>query len=303
MSDAPVATTVAPAPPAAAPRSGATRPGILRRLSRNASAVVGGSLVLLLVLAAVLAPLSPYPPDLVDPTAVGQGPSAAHPFGTDPLGRDLLSRILHGARVSLLAGAVAVALSAAVGIPLGAVAGYAQSRLVRAAILRVVDALQAFPFLILALAAAAVLGPGTINAAVAIGIAFVPHFVRIARAQVLGQLGMEYVGAARVLRLSGTRIVVRHILPNAISPLLVQASLAFGVAIVTEAGLSFLGLGTQPPTPSWGAELRAAQGYLLSDINYAFWPGAAISLAVLGFNLLGDGLRDALDPRHRSARG
>ncbi|RBM18389.1 hypothetical protein DI005_19200 [Prauserella sp. PE36] len=272
-----------------------------RRLLRNPSVVIGGLVVLLLVAGAALAPLVAVAPDAVDATAAGQGPSAAHPFGTDPLGRDLFSRILHGARVSLFAGLIAVALSALIGIPVGAVAAYAQSRLVRGGILRVVDALQAFPFLILALAAAAVLGPGTVNAAVAIGIAFVPHFVRIARAQVLSQLGMEYVEAARVLRLPSGRIVIRHILPNAVSPLLVQASLACGVAIVTEAGLSFLGLGTQPPTPSWGAELRAAQGYLLTDINYAFWPGLAISLAVLGFNLLGDGLRDVFDPRRRSA--
>ncbi|WP_228714002.1 MULTISPECIES: ABC transporter permease [Prauserella] len=277
------------------------RAGLARRLLRNPSVVIGGLVVLLLVAGAALAPLVAVAPDAVDATAAGQGPSAAHPFGTDPLGRDLFSRILHGARVSLFAGLIAVALSALIGIPVGAVAAYAQSRLVRGGILRVVDALQAFPFLILALAAAAVLGPGTVNAAVAIGIAFVPHFVRIARAQVLSQLGMEYVEAARVLRLPSGRIVIRHILPNAVSPLLVQASLACGVAIVTEAGLSFLGLGTQPPTPSWGAELRAAQGYLLTDINYAFWPGLAISLAVLGFNLLGDGLRDVFDPRRRSA--
>jgi peptide/nickel transport system permease protein len=270
-----------------------------RRFTRHRLAVVAGIIVLALVLIALLAPLiTPYDPYKQNYGTLLQPPSAQHWMGTDDLGRDYLSRLMIGARVSLSAGLVSVGLALLLGLPLGLLAGFRRGWW-DDLIMRITDGFQAIPFLILALAIAATLGPGTLNGMIAIGIGFTPAFVRLVRGQVLAQREQEYVTAARTVGVREGRMLAAHILPNIVSPLLVQASLAMAAAILAEAGLSYLGLGVQPPTPSWGSMLRIAQGYLSTAAWLALWPGLAIFLAVLSINLLGDGLRDVLDPRLR----
>jgi peptide/nickel transport system permease protein len=220
----------------------------------------------------------------------------AHLFGTDEVGRDLLARVIYGARASLLAGLVSVGIAIAAGVPLGLLAGYAGG-LVDGLISRLTDAMLACPFLILAIALAAFLGPSLSNAMIAIGITATPLFIRLTRGQVLAIKSEDYVEAARAIGNPPWRIAVRHILPNVMPQLLVQASLTVATAIIAEASLSFLGLGQQPPAPSWGSMLNAAQRFLVNAPWLAVWPGLAIMITVLSFNLLGDGLRDALDPR------
>jgi len=263
-------------------------------------AVAGALVTLLLLAAAVFADVvAPYDPLEPDYSAALQPPGPGHPLGTDDLGRDVLSRVIHGARASFQAAGVSVGLAMAVGVPIGLFAGYYRGFWDEVLIMRVVDAVQAFPFLLLALAIAATLGPGLTNATIAIGIGFIPGFIRLVRAQVLAQREQEYVQAARALGASDARVMFLHILPNSLAPILVQASLSAATAIITEAGLSYLGLGTQPPAPSWGSMLRHAQTFLGVAPWLAYAPGAAIFLAVLAFNVLGDGLRDAFDPRLR----
>jgi peptide/nickel transport system permease protein len=246
---------------------------------------------------ALLAPwVSPYDPLATDWMAVRKAPSAAHWFGTDEVGRDVLSRVIWGARASLLAGVISVAIALALGIPIGMLAGYAGGW-TDTIIGRVVDAMLACPFLILAIALAAFLGPSLSNAMIAIGITATPIFVRLTRGQVLTVKVEDYVEAARAIGNRETRIALRHVLPNVVPPLLVQASLAIAAAIIAEASLSFLGLGQQPPAPSWGSMLNTAQRFLTQAPWMAIWPGLAIFFVVLAFNLLGDGLRDAFDPR------
>jgi peptide/nickel transport system permease protein len=221
----------------------------------------------------------------------------AHWFGTDDLGRDVLTRVIYGARASLSAGAISVGIALAVGVPVGLVSGY-RGGFVDALISRITDAMLACPFLILAIALAAFLGPSLGNAMIAIGISATPIFVRLTRGEVMSIKVEEYIDAARSVGDSNWRIAVGHILPNAMPALLVQATLSVAAAIIAEAALSFLGLGQQPPYPSWGSMLNAAQRFLTNAPWMAIWPGLAIFLVVLSFNLLGDGLRDALDPQN-----
>ena len=271
----------------------------VRRLARRAGAVFGFAVVLFFILIALLAPwLAPYDPVATSWSAVRAAPSAAHWFGADELGRDVLSRIIWGTRASILAGVVSVSISLALGVPIGMLTGYL-GRWVDALISRVTDAMLACPFLILAIALAAFLGPSLTNAMIAIGISATPIFIRLTRAQVLAAKAEDYVEAARALGNPHLRIALRHILPNIVAPLIVQATLAIAAAVIAEASLSFLGLGQQPPAPSWGSMLNTARNYVDQAPWMAIWPGVSIFLLVLSFNLLGDGLRDALDPRHK----
>jgi peptide/nickel transport system permease protein len=270
-----------------------------RRLLRRKSAVLGGVIILLFVLAAILAPLvAPYDPTQQSWSAIRKPPSLQHWFGTDESGRDLFSRVIWGARASLLAGVVSISIALGLGVPIGLLAGYG-GRWTDALISRITDAMLACPFLILAIALAAFLGPSLQNAMIAIGITATPVFVRLTRGQVLAVKVEDYVEAARAVGNPQWRIAVKHILPNIMPALIVQATISIATAIIAEASLSFLGLGQQPPDPSWGSMLNTAQRFLTNAPWMAIWPGLAIFLAVLSFNLLGDGLRDALDPRER----
>jgi peptide/nickel transport system permease protein len=236
-----------------------------------------------------------------DPVAMNfgallKGPSAAHPLGTDQFGRDVLARLVWGARLSVSIGAAAVALALIVGVPIGALSGYAGGAIDNV-LMRCMDALLAFPALLLALGLVAIMGPGSTSTTLAIGIVYTPGVARLTRGVVLAERPQEYVQAAHALGQRDRWVLVRHILPNCVSALLVQASVNFANAMVIEAGLSFLGIGTPPPTASWGLMLNEARAFMTSAKHVAIAPGVAISLAVLGWNLLGDGLRDALDPR------
>jgi peptide/nickel transport system permease protein len=270
-----------------------------RRLVRRRGAMVGLAVIVLVILVALFAPLiAPYDPATQSWSAVRKPPSAAYWLGTDEVGRDLLSRIIYGARASLSAGVISVGIAIAVGVPLGLVAGYAGG-LLDGLVSRITDAMLACPFLVLAIALAAFLGPSLGNAMIAIGVTATPIFIRLTRGQVLSVKAEDYVEAARAIGNPHPRIVLRHILPNVLPQLLVQATLTVATAIIAEASLSFLGLGQQPPAPSWGSMLNSAQRFLVNAPWMAVWPGLAIFLTVLSFNLLGDGLRDALDPRSK----
>jgi peptide/nickel transport system permease protein len=272
---------------------------LLHRYARNRMALVGLWVIALVALAAAFAPwVTPADPTKPDFTNLLAPASRQHLLGTDDLGRDLLSRVIYGARTSLLAGVVSVGIAILVGLPLGLMSGYYRGRLDNF-LMRLTDALLSFPFLVLALAIAAVLGAGLSKAMIAIGIVFTPGFIRLSRAQVLSERERAYVEAARAQGAPDRRIIWRHILPNSLSPVLVQGSLAMAAAITAEATLSFLGLGTQPPTPSWGSMLNIAQAYLNRAPHLALWPGLAIFVTVLSLNLVGDGLREVLDPRLR----
>jgi peptide/nickel transport system permease protein len=271
----------------------------LRRLAHRKGAMVALAVIVLIILIAILAPLiAPYDPARQSWSAVRKAPSAVHWFGTDEVGRDILSRIIYGARASLSAGVISVAIAIAVGVPLGLVAGYVGG-FVDGLISRLTDAMLACPFLILAIALAAVLGPSLGNAMIAIGVTATPIFIRLTRGQVLSVKSEDYVEAARAIGNPHWRIAVRHILPNVLPQLLVQVTLTIATAVIAEASLSFLGLGQQPPAPSWGSMLNAAQRFLTNAPWMAVWPGLAIFITVLSFNLFGDGLRDALDPRSK----
>ncbi len=261
--------------------------------------MVGLGIVIFFVLIALLAPwIAPYDPLETSWSAVRKAPSLAYLFGTDEIGRDVLSRVIWGTRASLLAGVVSVSISLALGVPIGMLAGYAGGW-TDGVISRFTDAMLACPFLILAIALAAFLGPSLTNAMIAIGISATPIFIRLTRAQVLAVKVEDYVEAARALGNPHLRIALRHILPNIVAPLIVQATLAIAAAVIAEASLSFLGLGQQPPAPSWGSMLNTAKNYVDQAPWMSIWPGLSIFLLVLSFNLLGDGLRDALDPRHQ----
>jgi peptide/nickel transport system permease protein len=280
------------------PREASPGRRAVRRLARRRAALVGLCVVVFFVAVALFAPwLAPYDPLATSWSAIRKAPSAAHWFGTDELGRDVLSRVIFGARASLLAGVVSVSIALSLGIPIGLLAGYA-GRWPDALISRMTDAMLATPFLILAIALAAFLGPSLTNAMIAIGISATPIFIRLTRAQVLSVKVEDYIEAARAVGNPHWRIAVRHILPNVVPPLIVQATLAIAAAVIAEASLSFLGLGQQPPAPSWGSMLNTAKNYVEQAPWMAVWPGVSIFLLVLSFNLLGDGLRDALDPRH-----
>jgi peptide/nickel transport system permease protein len=269
-----------------------------RRLARRGSAVFGLVVVAAFVVIALAAPwIAPYDPVATSWGAIRKAPSAAHWFGTDELGRDVLSRVIFGARASLLAGVVSVLISLALGVPIGLAAGYIGSY-TDGLISRITDAMLATPFLILAIAFAAFLGPSLTNAMIAIGISATPIFIRLTRAQVLAVKVEDFIEAARAVGNPHWRIAFRHVLPNIVPPLIVQATLAIAAAVIAEASLSFLGLGQQPPAPSWGSMLNTAKNYIEQAPWMAIWPGVSIFVLVLSFNLLGDGLRDALDPRH-----
>ena len=291
MTDA-TATVPAPSRPAGSPTVNA-----LRLLVRHRLAMFGAVLVALEVGLAVLAPwIVPHEPNRMDYKAVLSGPTAEHPLGTDDLGRDLFSRTLYGARLSLQVGVVAVLVAVALGVPLGLVSGYLGG-IFDESVMRVVDAVMALPALVLALTISAVLGPGIWNATIAIAVVAAPTYTRLVRGQVLSVKENDYVLAAQCIGAPTWVVLMRHVLPNVFSPVMVQASLGVGFAIILEASLSFIGLGAQPPTPSWGNMVQVGFQYLEIAPWFVLVPAVAIFLAVLGFNMLGDGLRDTLDPK------
>jgi len=293
------ATAIADHPPTLEIQASRTapRPAVMRRLLRRPSAAIGLAVIVAFVVLALGASIiAPYDPIATSFATVRKAPSAAHWFGTDEIGRDVLSRVVFGARASLLAGVVSVLISITVGVPVGLLAGYAGG-LTDMLISRVTDALLACPFLILAIALAAFLGPSLTNAMIAIGISATPVFIRLTRGTTLAVKAEEFVLAARAIGNAPWRVAIRHVLPNIMPPLLVQATLAIAAAVIAEASLSFLGLGQQPPQPSWGSMLNTAKNYIDNAPWMAIWPGVSIFLLVLSFNVVGDGLRDVLDPR------
>jgi peptide/nickel transport system permease protein len=258
---------------------------------------IGATIVTCVALCALLAGwLAPYDPAFQDYTVLAEPPSRAHWLGTDDLGRDVLSRVIYGSRVSLLVGLVAVSIALALGVHVGLVSGFFGGR-VDNVLMRLVDGIKAFPGLILALAITAVLGPGIRNVMIAVGVVAMPAIARLTRGQILTVRELEFVTAARAQGASAVRIMARYIWPNVTSPIIVQSTLQIGTAITAEAALSFLGVGVQPPTPSWGEMLRSGSKFLESAPWLAFSPGAAIFLTVLAFNFVGDGIRKVLDPR------
>lgn len=272
---------------------------VLRSLRHNPSAIAGAAIIVPIVILALLAPVLPIPsPDATSWSAIRKAPSALHWLGTDELGRDILSRMIWGARASLLAGVVSIAIALVTGVPLGILAGYFGGW-VDMVISRVTEALLALPFLIMAIALAAFLGPSLTNAMIAIGLSAMPVMIRLTRGQVMAVRAEDYVEGARAIGLNHLEIMARYVFPNIVPPIIVQATLTIATAIIAEASLSFLGLGQQAPAPSWGAMLNTAKNFLTQAPTYALFPGIAIFLTVVGFNLLGDGLRDALDPREQ----
>ena len=275
------------------------RGGILAALTRNRLSLCGLVLLGLFALAAVLGPLissyDPFKPVLVERL---QGPSLAHPAGTDEVGRDLATRIAHGARYSLLMGLIAIGLAAAIGVPLGLLAGY-RGGWWDLLLMRAIDVLLTLPSIVLAIAIVSVLGSGIASVILAVGITAIPTFARLTRAVVLTLRDLEFVQAARVSGASDLRIFGQHLLPNVLPALIVQATLGIGTTILVASALGVLGLGVQPPTPEWGAMLNRGRAFITSAPHMVIFPGLAIALLVLAFNLLGDGLLDALDPRLR----
>ena len=275
------------------------RRSVLRRLLRRPPAVIAGAVVAAFVIIAVGAPhVAPYDPIKQNFLAIRKAPSDAYWLGTDEVGRDILSRLIWGARASLLAGVIPVSIALVVSTPLGLLSGCTGGWL-DGLIMRITDAMLAIPFLIVAIALAAFLGPSLTNAMIAIGIAALPTFLRLARGTALAITTEEYIESARSLGCSPVRVAVRHVLPNILPPLLIQSSLTAAAAIIAEASLSFLGLGQQPPAPSWGSMLNAAQRYLVQAPWMAIYPGLMIFGVVMSLNVVGDALRDALDPKHQ----
>ena len=278
-----------------------SRAGVGHRLLRDRAAIVGLILVAGAVLAAVGAPmLTPHDPTAINPAAVLQGPSRAHPLGTDNLGRDVLSRLLYGARPSLGTAAIASLLILTIGVTGGTVSGYVGGR-VDEAIMRVVDVLLAFPSLILALAIAGMLGPGLVHVMIGLAAVWWVGYARIVRGLVLSVRERQFVEAAQAVGASHARTLWRHVLPNVMPPVIVLFTLDMGGLILAISGLNFLGLGVQPPWPEWGAMLNEGRPFLFSSARLMIYPGLAISLVVIGLNMLGDALRDVLDPRLRGA--
>lgn len=273
--------------------------GAARRVWRNPLGAIGVIVVALVMTVALLAPvIAPYEPYVQYSGRELAPPSWQHLLGADELGRDILSRLIYGTRISLLVGIVSVALGVGVGMTAGLLAGYLGGW-VESAIMRVCDAVLAFPAILLGIAVAVILGPGVANAAIAVGIISIPQFSRISRASVLVEKEKDYVQATRAEGLGDLAIVFRHVLPNTLAPLLIQMTLAMAYAVLLEAGLSFLGLGAQPPEPSWGSMLNTSRNYLCQAPWYGVFPGVALSLLLLGLNFLSDAVRDALDPRQK----
>jgi ABC-type dipeptide/oligopeptide/nickel transport system permease subunit len=284
----------------AAPRALGTRERTWKAFRRNRPAMAGLIILATMILMAVAAPLlTAYDPVSQELGRALERPSVSHPFGTDHLGRDILSRILHGARISLFIGVMGVALGLIIGVPLGLVSGYFGGW-VDIIVQRIADVMLAFPAILLALSLVAVLGVGLQNVIIAVGISVVPIFMRLARGSVLSVREQTYVEAARALGGTDLRIIRSHVLPNSMAPLIVQATLSVGITILIAAGLGFLGLGVQPPTPEWGSMLGEGRQYIFNASYMATFPGVAIAISVLAFNLVGDGLRDALDPHMRT---
>ncbi|MCV3240727.1 ABC transporter permease [Mesorhizobium sp. ZC-5] len=293
MADAVVTSPLAPA-------TSRIRNRTIRRFLTHRPAVVGLCILVFVALVAIFAPIvAPYDPIKSDFSAIRQGPSALHWMGTDELGRDLLSRLIYGARTSLMAGVLPVSLALIISIPLGLLSGYVGGFL-DTVLMRITDALLAIPFLVLAIALTAVLGPGLYNAMLAIGVAAIPVFLRLSRGSALAVSKEDYIEAARAGGNSSLRIAFKHVLPNMIPPLFVQATLTVATAIIVEASLSFLGLGQRPPAPSWGSMLNESQRFLTTMPLMSLWPGLAIFMVVMSINIVGDGIRDAMDPRHKS---
>jgi peptide/nickel transport system permease protein len=285
------------APTAPAPRRLGSP--LLRKALRHGLVLTGGGIVVLLVIVGLFgAALAPFDPLRMDFTARFAPPSLTHPFGTDDFGRDVFSRVLHGASVSLRVAFIAVGISGLAGVLLGLAAGYGRGW-IDEVVMRLMDVLFAFPAVLLAITVMAILGRGVENAMIAIAIVYAPIFARVTRGAVMSVRDSEYVVAARALGQGHLRIVMMHVLPNSLGPIIVQTSLSLAFAILAEAALSFFGLGTQPPDPSWGRMLAEGRAYLQQAPWMGIFPGLAIMLSVLGFNLLGDGLRDVLDPRFR----
>ncbi|KQO83483.1 ABC transporter permease [Rhizobium sp. Leaf262] len=285
-------TNIATATP---PRRRLIQSRVLRRFMAHRLALIGAIIVLLFAIMAIAAPLiAPYEPNASSWSAIRKAPTWLHWFGTDELGRDVMSRVIWGARASLLAGVVSVAIAFVIGVPIGMLAGYFGGPL-DTVIMRIIDAFLAIPFLILAIAMAAFLGPSLTNAMIAIGVSTAPVFARIARGQTMAVKVEEYIEAAHAIGTGHVAILIRHVFINITPQLVVQSTLAIATAIIAEAALAFLGLGQQPPDASWGSMLNSASSSLSIAPWIAIWPGLAIFLTVLGFNLLGDGLQDALD--------
>lgn len=269
-----------------------------KRLSRNKTAMGGAVILLIFILASLLAPwIAPHPVEQMNFDNRLAGPSASNLLGTDDFGRDIFSRLLHGGRISLMMGLITVVLSTVIGVTLGIIAGY--YRKVDMFIMQGMDILMSLPALLLAIAVIAVLGPGLTNAMIAVVIAVIPSYVRVVRSAVLSIREKEYIEAVRALGIRDWKILFKHILPNILSPIIVLSTIQFGVSILAAAALSFLGLGAQPPAPEWGAMVFVGKSFLSQAWWMSIFPGMAIMLVVLGFNLLGDGLRDALDPKTR----
>lgn len=267
------------------------------RIIKSKTALIGVIIIVLLVLTAILAPvIATHSPTAQDIVNRYQAPSSDHLLGTDELGRDIFSRIVYGTRISIQIGVIAVSISLAIGVLLGGIAGY-YGRWIDQIVMRFIDIMMAFPSILMAIALVAVLGPSLQNAMIAVGIVGIPQFARIVRSAVLSIKENEYIEAAKSIGAKHGRILIQHVLPNCVAPIIVQATLGVGTAILDAAGLSFLGLGAQPPTPEWGAMLSDGRAAIQNVPWVVAFPGLAIFLVVLGFNLFGDGLRDALDPR------
>ena len=270
---------------------------VWRQLKKNKLAIVALVVLALLILTAVLAPLiAPYPYEKQNPTLSYGKMSLEHPLGTDKLGRDILSRLIYGSRQSLSMGAIAVAIAAVIGITIGAVSGFYGGWLDNLC-MRLLDIYQAMPMFLLCIALAAIMGPSLRNAIIALGISSVPDYARLMRATVLTLREKEYVEAAKAVNISDARIIVRHIVPNAMAPIIVEITMGVGACILAGSALSFIGLGAQPPIPEWGAMISDARSVMREYPTLALFPGICVMLSVLACNLLGDGLRDALDPR------
>lgn len=270
-----------------------------RRFLRSRTGLAGALVLIVMIAAAIFAAqVSPYNPTRQDFRVKSQPPSLTHLMGTDEFGRDVLSRVIYGAQASLQAGAVAASIALLVGLVLGMLAAY-YGGATDNIIMRVMDVILAFPYILLAIAVVAILGPGLRNAMIAIGIVYIPYYARVVRGAVLSVRARDFVGAARALGARDGRIMLQHVLPNTLAPVIVQTTLNVGSAIIDTAGLSFLGLGTQPPTPDWGNMLSAGRSYVIDSPWIATFPGLAILVTVLAFNLMGDALRDAFDPRLR----
>ncbi|MEU5722509.1 ABC transporter permease [Micromonospora sp. NPDC047738] len=302
MPDTTVSASASGVRAASSDRAGSRPTTAWRLLIRNRLAMVGLVFIAIWTIGALVAGLLPY-----SPTATGAGgllepPSAAHLFGTDNFGRDILARVLAGGRISLWTGLIAVGISLLIGVPIGAISGFLGG-VVGAVLMRVMDVLLAFPSLVLAMAIAAALGPGLASAMIAVGVVGIPEFARIVYSQTRSLRERDFVEAGRAIGLRDRTILTRHIVPNTVAPILVRATLGMGYAILTAASLSFIGLGAQPPTAEWGVMISDGRGYIISGEWWmTVFPGIAIATSILGFNLVGDGLRDVLDPRLRTSR-